>query len=98
MSQRFVSRLSGTSDEELRAGGPFYVILYLVMAAAYGIVVATDESMRQPGPLALFTVLMAIHVKPWQGDVLPFLYFGVGPVALAWAFGWVVAGYRGKTR
>jgi len=61
MSQRFLSRLAGTSDEELAAGGPFYLILYLVMAAAYGLVVATDESMRQPIPLALFTVLMLIH-------------------------------------
>ena len=61
MSERFFSRLAGSSDEELAAGGPFYLVLYLVMAAAYGLVVATDESMRQPGPLALFTVLMLIH-------------------------------------
>ncbi len=61
MSERFLSRLAGASDEELAAGGPFYLVLYLVMAAAYGIVVATDESMRQPGPLALFTGLMLIH-------------------------------------
>jgi NarL family two-component system sensor histidine kinase YdfH len=61
MSERFFSRLAGSSDEELAAGGPFYLVLYLVMAAAYGLVVATDESMRQPGPLALFTALMLIH-------------------------------------
>jgi NarL family two-component system sensor histidine kinase YdfH len=61
MSQRFFSRLAGTSDDELAAGGPFYLILCLVMAAAYGIVVATRELMRQPGALALFTGLMLVH-------------------------------------
>lgn len=61
MSQRFFSRVAGAGDEERAAGGLFYLWLYLVMAAAYGIVVATDESMRQPGPLALFTVLMGVH-------------------------------------
>lgn len=61
MSQRFFSRLAGSSDDELTVGGPFYLILCLVMAAAYGIIIATHKLIRQPGPLALFTGLMLIH-------------------------------------
>jgi len=48
------------------------VLLYVVMAAAYGIVLASDPSMRQPGRLALFTGLMAIHgILHWFSTRLP---------------------------
>ena len=36
----------------------------------------------------------AVILKPWQGDVLPFFYTGLAPVAALWGSTWVWFGYR----
>jgi hypothetical protein len=36
----------------------------------------------------------AVIQKPWQGDVLPFFYTGLAPVAALWGSTWVWFGYR----
>jgi hypothetical protein len=36
----------------------------------------------------------AAILKPWQGDVLPFFYTGLAPVAALWGSTWVWFGYR----
>jgi len=36
----------------------------------------------------------AVIHKPWQGDVLPFFYTGLAPVAALWGSTWVWFGYR----
>ncbi len=36
----------------------------------------------------------AALLRPWQGDVLPFLYTGLAPVAALWGSTWVWFGYR----
>ncbi len=42
----------------------------------------------------LYPVAMALYLRPWQGDPLPFLGVGLLPVAVGWAMGWVIMGYR----
>jgi NarL family two-component system sensor histidine kinase YdfH len=61
MKQRYLSILGWSSDEDLVISGPFYLLLLVVMVAAYVIVLINDPSMRQLGPLALFTGLMVAH-------------------------------------
>ena len=36
----------------------------------------------------------AVLLEPWNGALLPFLYFGPGPVAVFWVGAWVWHGYR----
>ena len=36
----------------------------------------------------------AALLKPWQDDVMPFLYTGLAPVAALWGSTWVWFGYR----
>jgi NarL family two-component system sensor histidine kinase YdfH len=61
MKQRFLSLIGWSSGEDLAMGGPFYLLLLVVMVAAYIIALTNDPSMRQPAPLALFTGLMVAH-------------------------------------
>ncbi|MCK8601678.1 hypothetical protein [Desulfoferrobacter suflitae] len=37
---------------------------------------------------------MALFLPPWQGKFFPFVYLGLGPVALGWGVYWVVLGFR----
>jgi NarL family two-component system sensor histidine kinase YdfH len=48
-------------DDDVAAGLPFYLFLLLILAVLYVVVLVTDEAMRQPLPLALFTGLMVVH-------------------------------------
>lgn len=59
--QRVRSLIGWMDDEDVAAGGPFYLFLFLVLLVAYVAVLVTIESMRQPGPLAWFTGLMLAH-------------------------------------
>ena len=63
------------------------------------------ERARRPSPLTgrmrlaiLLTVFWiagsAAVLKPWQGDVLPFLSLGLGPAAAGWGAAWVWFGYK----
>ena len=40
----------------------------------------------------------AVLLKPWQGDALLFLYFGLGPPAISWSAAWVWFGFRTDRR
>jgi len=63
------------------------------------------ERARRPAPLTgrmrlaiLLTIFWIVGsaaiLKPWQGDVLPFLLFGLGPAAAAWGVAWVWFGFK----
>ena len=39
-------------------------------------------------------ILVALFLKPWHKDFVPFLYIGIGPVAIGWGIMWVIVGYR----
>ena len=41
----------------------------------------------------VYTALTAGYFRPWQKDPLMFLFFGIGPVALAWLLYWVLVGF-----
>lgn len=42
----------------------------------------------------LWPAALVFYLRPWEGDPLPFLGFGLLPVAAGWAAAWVVTGYR----
>lgn len=45
---------------------------------------------------ALWPLAAAAWLRPWEGDWVPFLYLGAGPVAAAWSIAWVTRGYTRK--
>lgn len=56
---------------------------------------ALTGRMRLAILLTLFWILGAAAVlEPWQGDVNPFLFAGLAPVAALWGAAWVWFGYR----
>jgi hypothetical protein len=46
----------------------------------------------------LYAAGLAAYLKPWQEDLLRFVYLGIGPVAIGWLVYWVAAGYGKKKR
>lgn len=42
----------------------------------------------------LFPIVAAMVIKPWEGNLVLFIGAGIGPVALAWAAVWIMAGPR----
>ena len=42
----------------------------------------------------IWPLLAAGYFQPWQGNLLPFLYIGIGPVVVGWCFYWILAGFR----
>ena len=60
---------------------------------------AADKAVSGSSRLAIIATiiwpaLIATITEPWKGEVLKFIYFGFAPVGLAWALGWVMAGYK----
>ena len=45
---------------------------------------------------AIWPVLIAAFMQPWKQDLFPYLYLGLGPVAVIWALYWVYTGFRKK--
>lgn len=43
----------------------------------------------------LLPVVAALVMKPWQGNLIAYLAFGVLPVALCWALFWILDGRQG---
>ena len=44
----------------------------------------------------LWPIGCSLYFKPWQQALIPFVAFGVGPVAVAWSLHWVMAGMKKK--
>jgi len=44
----------------------------------------------------LWPAAIAAYIQPWKHDLVPFLYLGLGPVALGWTLYWVFSGFRKK--
>lgn len=42
----------------------------------------------------LWPAAMAAFMPPWKDDLFPFLYIGLGPVAVIWIIYWVFTGFR----
>jgi hypothetical protein len=42
----------------------------------------------------LWPAAIGALMQPWEKDPVPFLYLGLGPVAVAWIIYWVFVGFR----
>lgn len=42
----------------------------------------------------LWPAAMAAFLQPWKEGLFPFLYMGLGPVAVGWIIFWVLTGFR----
>lgn len=42
----------------------------------------------------LWLSAIALLTKPWEEEILRFLYIGIAPVVLLWGVGWIIEGYR----
>ena len=44
----------------------------------------------------LWPALIAAFMQPWKQGLFPYLYLGLGPVAIVWILYWVLTGFRSK--
>jgi hypothetical protein len=44
----------------------------------------------------LWPAVVAAFIQPWKGNLILFLYLGLGPVAVVWGSYWVFIGFRKK--
>jgi hypothetical protein len=44
----------------------------------------------------LWPAAIAAIMKPWQKNLIPYLYLGGGPVAVTWLIYWVWTGFKKK--
>jgi hypothetical protein len=44
----------------------------------------------------LWPAVIAAFLQPWKEDFVPFLYIGLGPVAICWIVFWVFTGFHRK--
>ena len=44
----------------------------------------------------LWPAAIAAYMQPWRDDLFPFLYVGLGPVAVCWVIYWVFTGFSRK--
>lgn len=44
----------------------------------------------------IWLLIAVAYFEPWHRPLPPFLYFGVGPVAIAWGIIWIFTGFRKK--
>ncbi len=42
----------------------------------------------------LWPALIAVYMQPWKQEPTPYLYLGIGPVAIVWILYWVLTGFR----
>lgn len=41
-----------------------------------------------------YPLCIALHLKPWSGNELAFVFYGLFPVFLLWAVVWIVSGRK----
>ncbi len=45
--------------------------------------------------ISCFWPLLTVgYFKPWQKELLPFIYIGIGPVAVGWCLFWILTGFK----
>lgn len=87
------------------------VLIVIALAIFYLPRMMAKKSLREPAvrqrPLTgwmrlaimgslLWIAAAAAFWEPWQKEILPFFYFGLGPVIVLWGAAWVWLGYRRK--
>ena len=59
--------------------------------------VALSGKMRLAIALSIvYPLATAAYLKPWQNDLVLFLYVGIGPVTFYWLMKWVFAGIKDR--
>jgi len=43
----------------------------------------------------LVPVVVALVLKPWAGNIISFVIFGILPIALAWGWFWIISARKG---
>ena len=44
----------------------------------------------------IYPAIVAAVLQPWKGDMVRFIYIGLGPVLVAWLLYWVIKGFKNK--
>jgi hypothetical protein len=60
------------------------------------VVVLTGRMRLAAAASFLWPALIAAFMQPWKQDLFPYLYLGLGPVAIVWILYWVLTGFRKK--
>ena len=42
----------------------------------------------------VYPMAIALYIKPWNENIIPFISFGILPVFIVWAVVWVIAGRK----
>lgn len=64
-------------------------------AAVQKPVVALSGKMRLAIAVSvLWPAAIAAFMKPWQENLIQYLYLGIGPVAIIWIIYWVLTGFK----
>ncbi len=64
--------------------------------AAKPLVVLTGRMRLAIAASVLWPALIAAFIQPWKQDLFPYLYLGLGPVAVVWVVYWVLTGFKKK--
>jgi len=64
--------------------------------AANPLVVLTGRMRLAIAASVLWPAIIAAFMQPWKQDLFPYLYLGLGPVAVVWAVYWVLTGFKKK--
>jgi hypothetical protein len=98
-------RVSGF-QEILIVAGIVLAILFLprLMGSQRGAPSTQQPSLQVTGRLriaiaasVIYPAAIAALLQPWKGNLVRFLYVGIGPVVFAWLLYWVFMGFRKKS-
>lgn len=42
----------------------------------------------------IYPIAMALYLKPWNGNLISYISYGIVPVILVWAVVWIIAGRK----
>ena len=42
----------------------------------------------------IYPMVVALYLKPWNENLIPYICYGIIPVFLAWAVVWIIAGQK----
>lgn len=65
-------------------------------AEAKPAVVLTGRMRLAIAASVLWPALTAAFMQPWKQDLFPYLYLGLGPVAIVWMVYWIMTGFTKK--
>ena len=60
------------------------------------VVVLTGRMRLAVAASFLWPALIAAFIQPWKQNLFPYLYLGLGPVAIVWIVYWVITGFSKK--